>query len=515
MISPRIALMKSLKDLKPLILFLREIQQINSAVSLLSWDQETYMPKGGGEARAEQLAALEGMAHQKKIGPHMKRLLSRWIDIKTGVPEDEVWDDPSRALLREVFRDYNKAVRLPTEFVKREAKITSIAQQVWAEAKEKSDFPSFAPYLKSIVALKKEEASLLADQSSPYDALIDYYEPGMTVTRLVPLFAALKKELLALLEKVQRAPIAPRDDFLHRCWPARRQLAFGRRVLETMGYSFLCGRQDLSAHPFTTSFHPTDVRITTRMNEYNFLSSFFSSLHEGGHALYDQGLNAEYFGTPLGETLSLGIHESQSRLWENGIGRSMPFWNYFYPILKEAFPRTLQDIGLEAFYGAINRVSPSLIRVEADELTYNLHVMVRFEIERALMEEDLPVEEIPRLWNEKMEAYLGVVPDSDADGALQDIHWAGGAFGYFPTYTLGNLYAAQFLSQARKDIPSLETDIGQGRLTILTHWLNEKIHRFGRRYSSDDLVRRVTGEPLNPSYFVDGLREKLGEIYGF
>ncbi len=507
--------MKTLKDLRPLIVFLCEVQHIHSAVSLLSWDQETYMPKGGGEARAEQLAALEGMAHQKRTGSQMQRLLSRWLDIKTGAPKDEGWDDPSRALLREVFRDYNKAVRLPTEFVKREAKATSIAQQVWAEAQEKSDFLHFAPHLKSIISLKKEEAALLTYQSSPYDALIDHYEPGMTVTRIVPLFATLKRELLTLLEKIQRAPAAPREDFLHRFWPAKQQLAFGKRVLETMGYSFLCGRQDLSAHPFTTSFHPTDVRITTRVDEHNLLSSLFSALHEGGHALYDQGLSPEYFGTPLGEALSLGIHESQSRLWENGIGRSRPFWKYFYPILKEIFPGTLEEVGLEAFYGAINRVRPSLIRVEADELTYNLHIMIRFEIERALMEDDLPVEDIPLVWNEKMRACLGVIPDSDADGALQDIHWAGGSFGYFPTYTLGNLYAAQFLNQAKRDIPSLTTDIEQGRLTILKSWLNGKIHCFGRHYSSDDLIRRVTGEPLNPSYFVDGLKEKLGEIYGF
>ncbi|MFQ5779513.1 MAG: carboxypeptidase M32 [Nitrospiria bacterium] len=509
--------MKTIRDLKPLVDTLRESQHLLSAVALLSWDQETYMPPGGGQARAEQLSALGGLVHEKRVGVEMKGLLSKWLDLETGrLKGDEAdWDESSRALLREVWRDYDIAVKLPSDFVRRMGKEASLSQQAWVEARKKNDFPLFAPHLKKMVVLKKEEAAYLGYQASPYDPLLDRYEPGMTAAQVVPLFAALKAELVPVLEKIAGSRVMPRDDFLYLSYPPEKQLAFGREVLEAMGYHFRNGRQDLSAHPFTTSFHPTDVRITTRVDPHDLLSSLFSSIHEGGHALYDQGLSPDHFGTPLGEAISLGIHESQSRLWENGIGRSRPFWRHFYPILKKRFPEPLKGIDLEAYYAAINLVRPSLIRVEADELTYNLHIMVRFEIERALIEDDLDVDALPGIWNEKMQEYLGVVPDSDAVGVLQDIHWSGGAIGYFPTYTLGNLYAAQFLHQAKREIPELDACIEKGNLLSLKEWLNEKIHRWGRQYRSEDLVRRVTGEPLNPRYFIDALKEKFGEIYQF
>ncbi|TAJ98983.1 MAG: carboxypeptidase M32 [Candidatus Manganitrophaceae bacterium] len=507
--------MKTLQDLKPLIEYLQEIQHLSSAISVLHWDQETYMPPGAGRARAEQLSTLGGMAHERSVGPEMERLLSQWVDLKSGQVngEERGWDEPSRALLREVWRDYHKATKLPTEFVRRYGKEASISQQVWVEARKKSDFSQFAPHLKTMVALKKEEIGYIGYKDSPYDALLDDYEPGMTVAQLVPLFEALKAELVPLLEKIVQSPVQPKTDFLHRSYAPEKQLAFGQKVLEAMGFDFNNGRQDLSAHPFTTSFHTTDVRITTRVDERDLLSSLFSSIHEGGHALYDQGLNPDLYGTPLGDARSLGVHESQSRLWENGIGRSKPFWGYFYPILQKTFPEGLKGVDPESFYAAVNLVRPSLIRVEADELTYNLHIMVRFEIERALIEANLPVDALPSLWNEKMHQYLGIVPDSDAHGVLQDVHWSGGAIGYFPTYTLGNLYAVQFLNQAKKEIPGLEGEIAKGDLLPLKKWLNEKIHRWGKQYPTDVLVRRVTGEPLNPAYFVRYLKEKFTPLY--
>lgn len=505
--------MKTLDDLHPLIAYLREISPLQSAISLLSWDQETYMPKGGGEVRAEQLATLEGMAHQKTVGPKMQHLLSKWIDINSGKILEDQWDDRSHALLREVWRDFSMARKLPIRFVKRFAQVTSLAQQVWVEAKKDNDFALFAPHLKTIVSLKKEEADYMGYQQTPYNALLDHYEPGLTVAVLAPLFASLKGEIGALLDRVIGSPVRLRDDFIHRFYPEKAQLVLGRIVLQAMGYRLDQGRQDLSAHPFTTSFHPTDVRITTRVCEQDLLSSLFSTLHEGGHALYDQGLDPQYFGTPLGEAISLGIHESQSRLWENGIGRSISFWKYFLPILKETFPRTLEDIDIDDFYASVNIVRPSLIRVEADELTYNLHIMVRFEIERALIEQDMPVSDLPSMWREKMTDALGIAPHSDTDGVLQDVHWSCGAFGYFPTYTLGNLCAAQFLAQAKHDLPDLTGDIAQGRLATLTAWLNKKIHCWGRRYSSDELLRQVTGEPLNPDHFMEYLTEKYTEVY--
>jgi carboxypeptidase Taq len=504
--------LKTINDLQPLISYLREVEHLSSAVSLFSWDQETYMPPGAGEGRAEQLSALEGMAHEMSVGPQMQRLLSKWVDLKSGLLDGE-WDVPAQALLREVWRDYDKSVKLPNDFIRRYGKAASISQQVWVEARKKSDFSLFAPHLRTMIDLKKEEIGYLGYKASPYDALLDAYEPGMTVAQIAPLFASLKKDLVPLLEKIVHAPVQPNRDFLSLSYPPERQLAFGLQVLEAMGFNFQNGRQDISAHPFTTSFHPTDVRITTRVDEHDLLSSLFSSIHEGGHALYDQGLNPDYFGTPLGEAISLGIHESQSRLWENGVGRSKPFWKHFYPILQKRFPEGLKGIDLETFYAAVNVVQPSLIRVEADELTYNLHIMVRFEIERALIEESLPIEALPQMWNEKMQEYLGIVPPSDAEGVLQDIHWSGGALGYFPTYTLGNLYAVQFLNQAKKELPDLTASIENGKLLPLKRWLNDKIHRWGRTYPTAELVRRVTGEELNPRYFIEYLQGKFKEIY--
>jgi len=509
--------MKTINNLKPLIETLQEIQHISSAVALLSWDQETHMPPGGGEARAEQLSVLGTLVHEKRVGEEMKRLLSKWLDIETGElqgnPED--WDEPSLGLLRETWQDYSKSVKLPSDFVRRIGKAASLSHQVWVEARKKNYFPLFAPHLKEMIGLKKEEADYLGYDDSPYDPLLDCYEPGMTVKKIVPLFSALKADLVPILEKVVASRVKPKGDFLYLAYPVDQQLAFGREVLDAMGFNFQNGRQDLSAHPFTTSFHPSDVRITTRVDVKDMCSSLFSSIHEGGHALYEQGLSPEYFGSPLGEAVSLGIHESQSRLWENCVGRSMPFWRHFYPILQAHFPDQLKNVSLETYYTAINIVRPSLIRVESDELTYNLHIMVRFEIERALIEGDLDVDALPGVWKEKMKEYLGVVPESDADGVLQDVHWSGGAMGYFPTYTLGNLYAAQIFRQAKKEIPELNAQFEKGNLLPLKKWLNKKIHRWGRQYQSEDLIRRITGETLNPLYFIEELNEKFGDIYAF
>ncbi len=509
--------MKTIDDLKPLITALQEIQQIASAVALLSWDQETHMPLGGGEARAEQLSVLGALVHEKRIGEEMKRLLSKWLELETGKLQegDAAWDEPARGLLREVWNDYSKSTKLPSDFVRRIGKAASLSHQVWVEARKKNDFPLFAPYLKKMITLKKEAAAYLGYDDSPYDPLLDSYEPGMTVKQIAPLFAALKADLVPILEKIMVSRVKLKEDFLHFHYPIAQQLVFGREILEVMGYNFQNGRQDLSAHPFTISFHPTDVRITTRVEVKDMCSSLFSSIHEGGHALYEQGLSPEYFGSPLGEAVSLGIHESQSRLWENCIGRSRPFWRHFYPILQAHFPDQLKTIDLESYYTAINIVRPSLIRVEADELTYNLHIMVRFEIERALIEGDLDVAELPGLWKEKMREYLSIVPESDSEGVLQDVHWSGGAIGYFPTYTLGNLYAAQIFRQAKMEIPELSPQIEKGDLLPLKEWLNKKIHRWGRQYRSGDLIRRITGEPLNPRYFIEALNEKFGEIYLF
>ena len=509
--------MKTLATLEPLTALLLEIQHVNSAASLLSWDQETYMPPAGGHARADQLATLQGLAHDRLLAPDIERLLTQWVDPSTGqvidVPDDP-WDEPSRALLREVWRDFSRAKKLPSSFVKRLGRECSLAQQVWAEAKKKNDFRMFLPNLRTVLSLKQEEAGYLGYTDSPYDPLLDTYEPGASVSRLIPLFTALKAGIVPLLQRAMTAPVQIDDVVLFRSYDSARQLKFSRLVLTAMGYDFDRGRLDLSAHPFTTSFHPSDVRVTTRVYEQELPACLFSCIHEGGHGLYDQGLDPDRYGTPLGDSLSLGIHESQSRLWENCVGRSLPFWRCFYPLLLQVFPEQLADVELEAFYAAVNRVKPSFIRVEADELTYNLHIMLRFEIEQDLMEGRLRVDDLPDAWNDKMRAYLGITPMTDAEGVLQDVHWSLGAIGYFPTYTLGNLYAVQFYEQAQKEISDLHGEIEAGRLTVLTRWLNQKIHRWGRTFTAEHLVQRVTGRPLSPEPFLNYLKEKFGELYG-
>lgn len=508
--------MKTLTTLQPLIAHLREIQRINSAAAVLSWDQETYMPAGGGEARAEQIATLQGLAHQKLVSPEVEKLLTPCVDPATGHAMDhpgDAWDESARSLLREAWRDFSRAKKLPSEFVVRLSRACSLAQQVWAEARENNSFTAFLPHLKEVLSLKQEEAQYLGYRESPYDALLDVYEPGATAAQLRPLFAQLKAGLVPLLHRVLQSGVRIDDNVLFHSYDTARQLEFGRLVLIAMGYDFERGRMDLSTHPFTTSFHPTDVRVTTRVYEHELPACLFSCIHEGGHGLYDQGLDSQYYGTPLGESVSLGIHESQSRLWENCVGRSRAFWRFFYPILQQTFPHQLRGTEPDAFYAAINCVKPSLIRVEADELTYNLHIMLRFEIEQDLVEGRAKPEDLPGIWNAKMREYLGIAPDRDAEGVLQDVHWSIGSFGYFPTYTLGNLYAVQFYEQAKLEIPHLEDEIAAGQLMVLRRWLEQKIHRWGRMFTPDHLARRVTGRSLDPGPFLAYLEKKYGDLY--
>lgn len=508
--------MKTITTLEPLTTRLLEIQRINSAASVLSWDQETYMPAGGGAARAEQIAVLQGLAHQKLVSQDIEKLLLQWVDPATGQASDQpgdLWDEPSRSLLREVWRDFSRAKKLPSDFVMTLSRECSLAQQVWAEAKEQNTFARFLPNLRTVLSLKRQEAQYLGYTDSPYNALLDVYEPGSTIAALQPIFAQLKARLVPLLRRITESPVRIDDSILRHSYDQTRQLEFGRLVLTAMGYDFARGRLDLSAHPFTTSFHPTDVRVTTRVYERELQSCLFSCIHEGGHGLYDQGLDQRYFGTPLGDSVSLGIHESQSRLWENCVGRSRAFWRFFYPILQQTFHHQLQSTDVERFYAAINSVKPSFIRVEADELTYNLHIMLRFEIEQDIIEGKVQPEDLPALWNQKMEEYLGITPTSDAEGLLQDVHWSFGAFGYFPTYTLGNLYSVQFFEQAKLEIPRLEEGIAAGQLLELRRWLEQKIHRWGRMFTPDHLAQRVTGATISPEPFLSYVEKKYGEIY--
>jgi carboxypeptidase Taq len=493
-----------------LIRRVKAIALLNSCGSVLHWDHQTYMPAKGAAHRAEQLALLAGLGHEQFTAPGVGELLSR-------AEADRDRHEPRSAVavnVRELRRAYDRATRVPPALVEELARTAALAHEVWVDARRASDFERFRPWLARLVTLKQQEAAAVGGSGVPYDALLDEYEPGETVARLTPVFTELRTSLVDLVGRIGRSPRRPDLSILHRAYPIAAQEAFGRTVAEAIGFDFQAGRLDATVHPFCSGIGPGDTRLTTRYNPHDFGDAFFSILHEAGHGLYDQGLEAEHFGTPMGEAVSLGIHESQSRLWENFVGRSLAFWEYWLPQVRRAFPEALTGVGLDAFVFAVNDVRPSLIRVDADEATYNLHILLRFELERALIDGDLAVVDLPTAWADGMERLLGIRPPDDARGCLQDVHWSGGSFGYFPTYTLGNLYAAQFFAKAQTDLGDLAAQFRRGEFLPLRAWLNRAIHREGQRYRAADLVVAVTGEPLNPGHLLRHLTEKFEALYG-
>lgn len=489
-----------------MIMICREAYAISKSSSVLSWDQETHMPPKGAEARGRQMAVLSGLTHD--------RFTCREMGEAIRGAEGEALNADESVNLREIRRDYERAVRVPVDLVREMSQTSSRAKEAWREARKTNDFPVFAPLLEKMIDLKKRYAEAVGYEGEPYNALIEDYEPGMTVARLSEIFGALRPRLIAVVEKVRNGT-PPRSDFLRRRYPEAEQIELSRRVLGMMQFDFQAGRMDVSTHPFTTSFSPHDVRLTTRFSEDFFNTALFGTMHEGGHALYEQGLPAEHDGTPLGDSVSLGIHESQSRLWENQVGRGRAFWRHLFPAVREMFPDALHDVTEEEFYRGVNEAKPSMIRVEADELFYNMHIMLRFEIERGLIRGDIRPSDAPQAWRERMKEYVGIVPGTDTEGVLQDIHWSMGLFGYFATYSLGNLYAAQFMDTISREIPGLDDMIAAGDLKPLREWLREKIHLKGKRMWAEDLVQEVTGEPLNADYLIRYLEAKFGEIYGF
>ncbi len=502
------------RNLDILIGEMRIITQLRSAASVLSWDQETYMPPGGARARADQISLILSMSHARFTGPDFRRSLGTLVDLpsgkvlKGGLAEEEV------RLLEMTWRDWRRAAALPVEFVGELTRLTAEAQHVWDQARRQSDFGMLAPYLEKIISMKRNEADYLGYDEVPYDALLDGHEPGMTTGQLQALFDTLRPALVDLLARIKSIDAPDRRDILTRNYDEAVQWEFGMELLRDMGYDLTRGRQDRSAHPFTTNFHPSDVRITTRLCKNDLARGIFGTLHEGGHALYEQALNDRYFGTPLCEPVSLGIHESQSRLWENYVGRGRHFWEWYYPRLQERFPGQLKNVSLEDFYTVINTVMPSTIRTEADEVTYNLHIMLRFDLDQAMINNSVAVGDLPALWNEGMEKYLGIRPENDAEGVLQDIHWSMGAIGYFPTYVLGNLYGRQFYEAAKDQIAHLEDKIAGGDLRTLREWLRENIHQVGRASTADELVRQLSGQPLSAGPFIQYLEQKYGQLYG-
>lgn len=493
-------------DYDTLMQLVRETHALASCQELLEWDQETYMPPTGVVARAEQLAALARTTHERQTDPRIGELLDNI---------DGALSDPLQlANLRETRRDYDRAVKIPSDLVAKIAKAASHGQKAWATAREESAFSKFEPHLVELLDLKREVAELLGYGNEPYDALLDEFEPGETAETVAKVFDDLRGPLSEFVAQIAGATKRPDESIVRRKFPRADQETFARKLSEAVGFNFQSGRIDVSTHPFCSGATPSDVRLTTRYNERHFSPAIFGVLHETGHGLYQQGLDSAHMFTPMGSAVSLGIHESQSRLWENMVGRSRAFWEHFYPDCKATFPAALGDVSLDGFVGAVNAVQPSFIRVEADEVTYNLHIILRFELERAMVAGKLAVHDIPDAWNAKMKDLLGITPESDADGCLQDIHWSFGAFGYFPTYALGNLYAAQFHAAAERDLGDLNDPIRRGDFKPLLVWLRENIHRHGQQYRAAELVKRVTGEPLSTGPLLTYLRDKFAPIYG-
>jgi len=489
---------------------LAEISDLRGAAAVLSWDQQTYMPAGGTVSRSEQLATLERLSHEMFICAEMGELL----EAAGAEVSSLAYASDEASLVRVSRRDYEKARKVPASLIAELARTTSMGIDVWVKAKAQSNFAVFQPVLQRICQLQRDLANCLGYEEHIYDALLDQYEPEMKTAQLKDLFSRLKEKLVPLVQAISHNLHKVDDAVLRRTYEARKQWEFGVEVLKRFGFDLNRGRQDKSVHPFTTSFSLNDVRITTRIDERFFPTALFGTLHECGHGLYEQGVSPTLERTPLCGGASLGIHESQSRLWENLVGRSRSFWKFFFPRLQSAFPDALSGISRESFYHAINRVEPSLIRVEADEVTYNLHVLLRFELEVEMLGDQLKVADLPEAWNSKMKSYLGVIPPDDAQGVLQDVHWSHGLIGYFPTYTLGNLASVQLFDAAKRERPGISEELDRGEFSELLAWLRERVHQFGRKLLPTELVQRATGQLLQVTPYVDYLKNKYAEIYG-
>lgn len=488
----------------------REAALLSSVEALLNWDERTYMPEKAGAYRAEQITFLAGQVHKMRTNPRLGELLEE-------LKGSDLAKDPHSdvgATIRQLARDYDKQRKLPAALVEELARAAVLGQQAWVEARKNNDFAAFAPHVKKIFDLKRQQAEAIGYQESPYDALLDDYEPDALTSQVEQVLAALRQELVPLVQAIAGSKNRPRKEILRRHYPTSAQELFGKAAAAAIGFDFASGRLDVTHHPFCSGMGPHDCRITTRYHETFFPSAFFGILHEAGHGIYDQGLRADQYGLPPGSYLSLGIHESQSRMWENLVGRSRPFWEHFYPRLQHDFLQAVGHEPLDDFFFAINAVEPSLIRVEADEATYNLHIIVRFELEQALIKNDLAVDDLPGAWREKYRHYLGIEPPTDADGVLQDIHWSAGLIGYFPTYSLGNLYASQFFEQADKDLGGLAAMFARGEFLPLRDWLRKNIHERGQCYSAAELVQKVTGQPLSHAPLMRHLTGKFGKLYG-
>jgi carboxypeptidase Taq len=488
---------------------LAEVADLSQAASVLHWDQATYMPPGGVNGRANQIATLNRLAHERFTAEDVGRLLE---ELESGIGQLDPDSDEVR-LLRVTRREYDKSTKVSPEWVAEFSQATSQAQQTWQKARAENDFAKFQPDLEKILELRRSYSDFFKPFDHVYDPLLDAFEPGMKTADVKAIFEELRPKQVALLEAIADRPQVDAS-FLHLNYDEQSQWDFGVELIKQIGYDMDRGRLDKSAHPFTIGLGLDDVRITTRVVPDFLGSALFGTIHETGHALYEMGINPAYERTPLGAVSSLAVHESQSRLWENIVGRSYEFWEFFYPRLQNYFPDQLGNVKLEAFFSGINQVQPSLIRVEADEATYNLHIMLRLELEIALMEGNLPVKDLPEAWNTRMQDYLGLTPPNDALGVLQDIHWSFGHVGYFPTYALGNLVSVQIWERLNQEIADIKDQIRRGEFSRLLDWLKTNIHIHGSKFEPQELIERVTGSKIDPQPYMRYLNEKYGEIYG-
>jgi carboxypeptidase Taq len=486
-----------------------EVNDLNSAVAVLQWDQQVYMPPGGAETRSRQMGTLSQLAHEKFTDAAVGQLL----DDLRGYGESLPYDSNDAALIRVTQRDYDRLARVPASLVAEYTNHFGLTFDAWTRARPANDFAGLRPLLEKTLDLSRQYSSYFPGSSHVADPLIAITDEGMTASTIRDLFAALREELVPLVEAIT-AQSAPDSSVLYRHYPKAQQLDFGLSIIRDYGYDFERGRQDETHHPFMTRLAAGDVRITTRVNENDITDSLFSTLHEAGHGMYEQGIDAAMEGTPLADGASAGVHESQSRLWENIVGRSRSFWEHYYPKMQAAFPAQLSGVPLETFYRAINKVTRSLIRTDADEVTYNLHVLLRFDLELALLEGTLEVRHLPEAWHARYRSDLGITAPDDRDGVLQDVHWFSGPIGgVFQGYTLGNILSAQFYDAALHAHPEITAEIGQGQFSTLHGWLKENLYQHGRKFTTSELVERVTGGPLRIEPYVRYLKSKYGELY--
>ena len=498
--------MESYKKLKKVM---HTLADIGAAGSMLGWDQETFMPDGAVEARAEQIATLTALSHGMMISDETQRIAE---EVQTHMAH---LHDRQKRVVKMFLRDLDQSLKRPSSFVEQMARTAALAQDGWKKARRADDFTVFQPHLQKIVDLKHQEAELVGFGDHPYDAMLDMYEPGLTMKALDPVFSNLRDGTKTILGKIDPFQDTVHDIVLYRSFEKDKQLAVATEIIRHLGFSLETGRVDLSEHPFCTHFHATDVRLTTRIRETDLRSCLFGLIHESGHGMYEQGVSPELSRTPSAQGASMGIHESQSLFWENVIARSEEFWHWAFPILHSAFPDQLKDHDASSFYRAVNKMKPSLNRVESDELTYNLHIIIRYELERGLMDGSIKVKDIPTEWNQRMDSYLGVLPQSDFEGCLQDVHWSFGGIGYFPSYSLGKLYAAMEWNAMQKDIPDVRDRIANGDFHAILSWLRLKIHDYGRTETPDEIIKRVTGRPLTEQDFLDYVGAKAAHVYGF